>query len=64
MRILKCALGHVVSSRSQYGVLAGLRVKLIHGLARTNERPTSVPTPRQEHICFMATRVRRRPVGN
>ena len=39
-------------SRSQYGVLAGLRVKLIHGLSGTNERPTSVPTPLHEAIAF------------
>jgi hypothetical protein len=64
MRNLKCALGHVESSRSQYGVLAGLRVKLIHGLARTNERPTSLPTPRDEDTCFMLTRVGSIPVGN
>ena len=56
MRNLKCALGRV-ASRSQYGVLAGLRVKLIHGLARTIAMPTSVPPPRKQDTCFMSTRV-------
>jgi hypothetical protein len=40
-------------NRLPYGVLAGLRVKLIHGLSRTIEMPTSMPTPYDEHTCFM-----------
>jgi hypothetical protein len=63
MRNLKGALAST-TLRSQFGVLAGLRVKLVNGLPAPMGRPTSVPVPRDTVTCFMITRIRRRPVGN
>ena len=63
MRNLKCALGRV-ASRSQYGVLAELWVKLINGLARTSSLADLDADAARRAYSFHADAGGLTPVGN
>ncbi|MCY4430105.1 MAG: hypothetical protein OXC11_06885, partial [Rhodospirillales bacterium] len=60
MDIQPCAPGYPVS---QYGVLAGLRAKLAHGLFGAKEEPTTAAAScTAQYACFIHARVRLRRV--